>query len=449
MITANIPPGNKNIKEIALELSLEYKESVSRFRDRKKKLDELLVKLAVIAAWLDFNISSVDTFFLKDFFLLYLGFEEYEYTPILRKSRMEVQNDNFAIDAASLPEGLKIFAFRFWLAISKADPDLLLKMGPVIDSKTREIKNKLFESENQTIKSDPVVSLQDEGRELDSKEIEKDDKRESLEDVLDELNNLVGLANLKKEIFTLINFLKIQKMRLREGLPYTQISFHSVFSGNPGTGKTTVGRLFGRALKAMGFIKKGHLIETDRAGLVGQYIGHTALKTDSVIKNALDGVLFIDEAYALNRESDRGSDFGKEAIDTMIKRMEDYRDRLVIIVAGYTKEIKAFINSNPGLESRFSNYFQFPDYDPEELFNIFLIFCEKENYQLRDSAGEKLRACIEGIFNNRDQNFGNARIIRNLFQRIIRNQANRLSELKRISKDDLLYLEPEDVPKSF
>lgn len=256
------------------------------------------------------------------------------------------------------------------------------------------------------------------------------------------------MENIKEEVKTLANFLKVQKIRVERGLATTSVSLHSVFCGPPGTGKTTVARLMSRIFQGLGFLEKGHLVETDRAGLVAGYIGQTAKKVDDVVNSALDGVLFIDEAYAL-MPGDNGRDFGQEAIDILLKRMEDYRDRLVVIVAGYTDEMAQFVESNPGLKSRFNRYFYFNDYKPEELLAIFESFCNRSHFKLIDATRDKLRRLFEDLYVNRDRTFGNARIVRNLFEKSIERQANRLAVMSSLTDEMLTTLLPEDIPTQF
>ena len=257
-----------------------------------------------------------------------------------------------------------------------------------------------------------------------------------------ELNSLIGLERVKKDVDSLRNLIKIQAMRKQQGLPNTSVSYHCVFSGNPGTGKTTVARIVAGIYKELGILKKGHLVEVDRSKLVGEYVGQTAPKTNKVIDEALDGVLFIDEAYSLVGE---GNDYGAEAIVTLLKRMEDDRDRLVVILAGYTNEIKEFIDSNPGLQSRFNRYIQFDDYSTDELTEIFKRNLRKSRYKIKRDAFEELRNQIERAVISRDKNFGNARYVRNLFEKVVQNQANRLARMDSIDNDDLSIITREDI----
>ena len=218
-----------------------------------------------------------------------------------------------------------------------------------------------------------------------------------------------------------------------------------MFTGNPGTGKTTVARIVAKIYKKLGILSKGHLVETDRAGLVAEYVGQTAVKTNKIIDSALDGVLFIDEAYSL---IGTGQDYGKEAIATLLKRMEDDRDRLIVILAGYSKEMQDFINTNPGLQSRFNRYIEFPDYSSEELLQIFEKNVEKFDYNLQNEASAALGEYFKDAVTNKDANFGNARFVRNIFEKTLEKQANRLSTDPDLDKDELTLILKEDLPIS-
>ena len=268
-------------------------------------------------------------------------------------------------------------------------------------------------------------------------------------DPYQELDDLIGLGSVKEEVRSLANFVKLQKEREAKGLKTAKVSYHLVFYGSPGTGKTTVARIVGRIYKDLGVLKKGHTVETDRAGLCGQYVGQTGPKTDSVINKALDGVLFIDEAYSLVPEGGSGNDYGQEAISTILKRMEDYRDRLVVIVAGYKGEMQRFIDSNPGLQSRFNRYIDFPDYTGGELSDIFKMYMKKNQYTLSAEAEKYLKERFDYAVAHKDRNFGNARYARNVFEKSIQAQANRLANEKNLDKDMLTELTVDDLKGGF
>lgn len=268
-------------------------------------------------------------------------------------------------------------------------------------------------------------------------------------DPYQELDDLIGLESVKKEVRSLANFVKLQKQREAQGLKTAKVSYHLVFYGSPGTGKTTVARIVGRIYKDLGVLKKGHTVETDRAGLVAKYMGQTAQQTDTVVQKALDGVLFIDEAYSLVPEGGNGQDYGQEAIATILKRMEDYRDRLVVIIAGYKNEMQRFIDSNPGLQSRFNRYIDFPDYSPQELTDIFKMYMKKNQYTMDGDAEAYLKTRLEIVVEKKDRNFGNARYARNVFEKSIQAQANRLAGRTGLTKEELSELTMDDLKEGF
>ena len=265
---------------------------------------------------------------------------------------------------------------------------------------------------------------------------------EKIEDLQAELDSYIGLENIKEEVRDLINMVRVHKMREENDLPNTELSLHMVFSGNPGTGKTTVARIMARIYHSLGILSKGHLVEVDRSSLVAGYVGQTAIKTRKVIEKAMGGVLFIDEAYALNGGTE--NDFGQEAIDTILKAMEDHRDDLVVIVAGYDDLMEEFIHSNPGLESRFNRFLPFKDYTLDEMMGIFAMRCGKGHYVPEPEAEEEVRAFIQEQ-NDGGISFGNGRGVRNLFEKILVQQANRLAAMETVTRDDLVKITAADV----
>ena len=273
----------------------------------------------------------------------------------------------------------------------------------------------------------------------------KSSQKEINSDPESELKSLIGLAPVKEEVSKLTNFIKIQQMREQKGMATAPVSYHCVFTGNPGTGKTTVARIVAEIYKNLGILKKGHLVETDRSGLVAEYVGQTAVKTNKIIDEALDGVLFIDEAYSLVQGG--SNDYGTEAISTLLKRMEDDRDRLVVILAGYSNEMKQFIDSNPGLQSRFNRYINFVDYEADDLQQIFMLNINKNEYKLSTDAEQKLKIVLTKAVEEKDKNFGNGRFVRNLFEKTIENQATRLASVGNITNELLASIEAIDIPE--
>jgi hypothetical protein len=273
------------------------------------------------------------------------------------------------------------------------------------------------------------------------------DKRppaERLKEALHDLHSLIGLEGIKHEVATLTNVLKLQQQRLAAGLPATEMSLHMVFTGNPGTGKTSVARIIGRIYGAMGILASGHLIETDRSGLIAQYAGQTGPKTNKKIDDALDGVLFIDEAYSL--VADAGEDaYGHEAVQSLLKRIEDDRQRLVVILAGYPEPMEGLLRSNPGLQSRFSMKLNFEDYRPSELGRIFQSLCDKNRYEVPGPTQAKLLVGFRWLYEQRDEHFGNGRTARNVFEQAIRCLANRIAGVAPLTKELLTVIQPADI----
>ncbi|ADL68891.1 stage V sporulation protein K [Thermoanaerobacterium thermosaccharolyticum] len=279
-------------------------------------------------------------------------------------------------------------------------------------------------------------------RKAKSEENKNIDKDKNLEiEALKELNSLIGLNKVKQIINELYALEQVQIKRKNAGLATDPIVLHMVFKGNPGTGKTTVARILGKLLKGIGVLSKGHVVEVERADLVGEYIGHTAHRVQENVKKSLGGILFVDEAYSLARGGDK--DFGKEAIDTLVKAMEDYKDEFILILAGYRDEMEYFLNTNPGLRSRFPIQIDFPDYTIDELLQIAELMVKNRQYILTDSAKRKIMKVL--INDNTTREIGNARLVRNIIERAIRKHAVRIMNKKTITKDDLMIIDSIDI----
>ena len=330
-----------------------------------------------------------------------------------------------------------------WMLRAADDERYLPKVREMLNKLARQIAN----VEGLTPEKEEWLKILENRKANDPADEDDEDPADgSLSDstpAIEELNGLVGLKKVKAEVTAMKHFIEVNQRREQAGMKTPPISYHCVFTGNPGTGKTTVARIVAGIYKEMGILKKGHLVETDRSGLVAEYVGQTAVKTNKIVDSALDGVLFIDEAYSL---ADGGNgDYGKEAISTLVKRMEDDRDRLVVILAGYADEIEKFIETNPGLRSRFNRYIHFEDYTEDELMEIYKGMIKKYDFTLLPGAEGVLKNHLKKRVAYRGKDFGNARYIRNLFEHTIKAQAVRLSGLSSTDKTDLSRITAEDI----
>lgn len=315
-----------------------------------------------------------------------------------------------------------------------------------LEEETIDDKEYIDSEYNHDTLIEEVEANQTECSEFQKEEVEvTEDFKNKLDDLLEDLNALVGLSGVKEEIKSLINLIKVARMRIQHNLPTLEMSYHMVFTGSPGTGKTTVARLIAAIYKELGILSKGALVETDRAGLVAGYVGQTALKVKEVVERAIGGVLFIDEAYSLSSGNLASNDFGEEAIDTLVKMMEDHRDDLIVIVAGYTAEMQRFLKANTGLVSRFNKYIEFANYKDEELMLILESMANKSGFCLEESAKEAVRNILECMVEEKRKEFGNARGIRNLFEKLVGAQANRIILIEKPTIEQLTTITAEDV----
>lgn len=355
-----------------------------------------------------------------------------DYLPLIEKINADnIKSDTLFILGAiinnmdnEIGKQYHLLLYRYASIIAKADGTITTKEADFLKSIMSPWNNEISKSELESNTATYVSTPEKQGG-------------------MEQLTQLTGLELVKNDVATLVNFIKIQKVRASKGMKAPSLSYHCVFIGNPGTGKTTVARILACIYKELGILEKGHLVETDRSGLVAEYVGQTAVKTNKIIDSAMGGVLFIDEAYSLVTNS--SNDYGKEAIATLLKRMEDDRERLVVILAGYTQEMKEFIDSNPGLQSRFNRYIEFKDYSEEELLQIYLGNLKKYEYVITDGAIEKMKRVINKAIINKDHNFGNARWVRNIFEKTLEIQANRLATDGNISNESLTTITEDDI----
>ena len=346
---------------------------------------------------------------------------------------IQMQND---LIRTMTENNLKRMTDDFW-GSTAANLDELEKE---LNARTAEIDKERKLDSGKTVNNE---NKPEKGTEAQNAETEAEQEPpETIEDLKAELAGYVGLTHIKEEVQDLINLVTVYQMRRAHDLPVSDLSLHMVFSGNPGTGKTMIARLMARIYKTLGILEGGHLVEVDRSALVAGYVGQTATKTMEVLEKARGGVLFIDEAYTLSRGAE--NDFGQEAIDTMLKYMEDHRDEIVVIVAGYVELMEEFVHSNPGLESRFNRFMHFPDYTGEELMEIFQMRCEKNCYVLNEEAKAEVQKYLSNV-SETHKTFGNGRGVRNLFEKILVEQANRLAVMDVITRECLMELTLEDV----